>query len=298
MSDDVPIPGPLNLALTAIAGVSCCALLWLASRVSGWQLLAVAVVFSFLNNTMFSLLHESVHGIAHGDRRVNEWLGRIAAAFFPTSLSLQRVFHLGHHARNRTVEEQFDYIRPFDRPLLKRAQWYSILTGLYWLFVPLGGIVYAIWPGFFQRPWLASRESGLARQTGGSSVFAGLESAPVTRIRLELLLTLAIQITLFVALHLTWTGWLACYAAFAVNWSSLQYADHAFSALDVRNGAWNLRVNPVTRLLFLNYHHHLAHHQHPHVPWPHLGRFVDESVERPRFWRVYLSMWRGPRPLP
>jgi fatty acid desaturase len=83
-----------------------------------------------------------------------------------------------------------------------------------------------------------------------------------------------------------------------VNWSSLQYTDHAFSKLDVREGAWNLRVNRVTQALFLNYHHHLAHHRHPQVPWLHLGAFVDPSEERPSFWRIYGQMWRGPRPLP
>src|SRR5207253_2466235 len=143
--------------------------------------------------------------------------------------------------------------------------------------------LYAVWPRFFERPWLASRSSEMARQTGGSSIFAGLDDAPKTRIRLELLLSIGVQTILFIALDLRWSGWLACYAAFALNWSSLQYADHAFSALDVRNGAWNLRVNPITRLLFLNYHHHLAHHQNPHVPWLHLGRFVDSGAERPRF---------------
>jgi hypothetical protein len=99
-------------------------------------------------------------------------------------------------------------------------------------------------------------------------------------------------------LHLTLAGWAICYAAFALNWSSLQYTDHAFSKLDVREGAWNLRVNPLTRLLFLNYHHHLAHHQHPQVPWIHLGRYVDPAEERPSFWAIYWRMWRGPQPLP
>lgn len=243
---------------------------------------------------MFSLLHESVHGIGHSNRHVNEWLGRIAAAFFPTALSIQRVFHLGHHAHNRTALEQFDYVHPGDRKLLKYAQWYTILTGVYWLFVPLGTLLFAIWPRLLER--LATAR--YAEQTGASSVFAGLEHAPRTRVRLEVLLTVAIQATLWLALDLRPGGWLACYAAFAINWSSLQYADHAFSALDVRNGAWNLRVNPLTRLLFLNYHHHLAHHQHPHVPWLHLGTLVDRRVERPWFWRIYLSMWRGPRTFP
>ena len=143
------IPGTLNAALVAVVGGACCGALWVASHGPLWAALTAMVAFSFLNNTMFALLHESVHGIAHDDRRVNELLGRLAAPFFPTSLSLQRVFHLAHHARNRTVDEQFDYIRPFDRPWLKRAQWYAILTGLYWVFVPLGGVAYLVAPGVF-----------------------------------------------------------------------------------------------------------------------------------------------------
>ncbi|HET8774663.1 MAG TPA: fatty acid desaturase [Thermoanaerobaculia bacterium] len=288
------IPGTLNLALTAAAASACCAALWAASHGSPWQAAVAAIAFSFVNNTMFSLLHESVHGIGHTNRRVNEALGTFAAAFFPTALSLQRVFHLAHHARNRTIDEQFDYIRPFDRPFLKRAQWYAILTGLYWVFVPLGGIAYLLVPSAFTH----SRTSSTATQTGAASMFAHLDEAPRTRIRLELLFTLFVQIALFVLLDLSATGWLLCYAAFAVNWSSLQYTDHAFSKLDVRDGAWNLRVNPLTRALFLNYHHHLAHHQHPQVPWLHLGRHVDPSAERPSFWKIYRQMWRGPRPLP
>jgi len=208
------------------------------------------------------------------------------------------VFHLAHHARNRSAAEQFDYVHPGDSVFLKYAQWYSILTGLYWLFVPIGGLVYFFVPRTFQLRLLRSRESKVAMQTGAASMFASLGEVPSARIRLELLFSATIQVAMFTLLGLTWTGWLACYAAFALNWSSLQYADHAFSKLDVRDGAWNLRVNPVTRALFLNYHHHLAHHQHPQVPWIHLGRFVDIAEERPSFWSIYLQMWRGPRPLP
>ena len=288
------IPGTLNAVLTIVAASACCGALWFASHGTPWQMALAAIAFSFVNNTMFSLLHESVHGIAHANRRANEALGTFAATFFPTSLSLQRVFHLAHHARNRTEDEQFDYIRPGDRPLLKRAQWYAILTGLYWVFVPLGGLAYLVWPPAFR----IARGDASASQTGAASMFRHLDDAPRTRIRLELLFTIAAQAAMFVALDLNATGWLLCYAAFAIHWSSLQYTDHAFSKLDVRDGAWNLRVNPLTRALFLNYHHHLAHHRHPQVPWLHLGDYVDPNEPRPSFWRIYLAMWRGPRPLP
>jgi fatty acid desaturase len=288
------IPGRLNLVLTVVAAAACWGALWAASHAPFWIAVLAAIVFAFVNNTMFALLHESVHGIAHPKRAWNESIGRFAAAFLPTSLTLQRVFHLAHHARNRTVDEQFDYIRPSDRPLLKRAQWYAILTGLYWVFVPLGGLAYLLIPNAFLR----ARASATASQTGAASMFAQLHKAPRWTIRLELLFTIAVQGAMFVALDLTATRWLLCYAVFAVAWSSLQYTDHAFSKLDVHDGAWNLRVDPVTRLLFLNYHHHLAHHRHPHVPWLHLGRYVDESEPRPTFWSIYRRMWRGPQPLP
>ncbi len=83
-----------------------------------------------------------------------------------------------------------------------------------------------------------------------------------------------------------------------MQWSALQYADHAFSPLDPANGAWNLKVNRVTRAVFLNYHLHLAHHRHPQVPWIHLDQLVDPLEPQPGFLRTWLAMWRGPRPPP
>ena len=72
----------------------------------------------------------------------------------------------------------------------------------------------------------------------------------------------------------------------------------AWSARDVANGAWNLRVLPPFRWLALNYHYHLAHHQQPQLPWYELPRHVDRDLPQPSFWRVYFSLWKGVRPAP
>lgn len=130
---------------------------------------------------------------------------------------------------------------------------------------------------------------------GGAGMLRHLSNATKSQIkqmRLEVIFSILIQVSLFILLDLTFTGWIICYAGFAISWSGLQYADHAYTARDVRNGAWNLQVNPITRLFYLNYHHHLAHHQHPHVPWNHLGKFVDDSPKA-SFWKIYLRMWKG-----
>jgi hypothetical protein len=178
------------------------------------------------------------------------------------------------------------------------VQWYGILTGLYWLIPPLACALVLIVPKARLMALVDARGSKAAEHIGMEAMLDGVDGAPIVRMRLEILLSAAIQLLAWWTLDLTPVGWGACYAAFAVNWSALQYADHAWSDLDVRDGAWNLRVNRVVQYVFLNYHHHLAHHQHPEIPWIHLGKFVDVRAPRPSFLSIYLSMWKGPRPLP
>lgn len=290
-----PIPGGLNIALTAASVSTALSLLWLASHTESWAVrIAAAVAFSFVNNTIFSLLHEAVHGVFHRKRAVNEAFGRLTAAFFPTGLAFQRICHLGHHRRNRSDVELFDYVLPGESRVVKAVQWYGILTGVYWLLPPLAALAYLVAPGLF-RPHGASR---FLKQTSADAMLSGFEEAPEGKIRLEILFSILVQAGIWWALGLNLWGWGMCYAAFALNWSSLQYADHAWSERHVHDGAWNLRVSRVVQYLFLNYHHHKAHHQHPGVPWLHLSRYVDPAEERPSFLGIYLRMWRGPRPWP
>ena len=293
-----PIPGALNLALATAASASALGLLAFASHTSSWGWrIAAAVAFSYVNNTIFSLLHEAVHGHLHPHQRINEAAGRFLAAFFPTGLGFQRVCHLGHHRRNRTDAEVFDYILPGESRLLKTVQWYGILTGLYWLLPPLGCLLYLVWPGFFHLPERL-RNTRWSRQTSTAAMLSGFEGAPERTIRLEILFSFAFQAACIWLLDLSAAGWLACYAAFGFNWSSLQYADHAFSERDVHDGAWNLRVNRLVQYLFLNYHHHKAHHRDPQIPWVHLPKHVDFTEKRPSFLSIWLRMWLGPRTWP
>ena len=293
------IPARLNLLLLAVSATASMALLALASQADAWWLkLVAALLFSFTANTLFSLMHESVHGLLLPDARWNIRAGRVAAAFFPTSLTLQRGFHLTHHRNNRSPQERFDYIEPGDIAWAKWLHWYGILTGLYWLVTQLGLLLYLVAPVLLRIPVLRRASSRLASQSSSRAYLAVFDHVDGWVVRGELLASFAFQVLLFFALDLNLAGWALCYAAFAVHWSGLQYADHAFSSLDPHDGAWNLRANPVSRLLFLNYHLHLAHHRHPQTPWLYLAQHVDPREPQPSFLAVWLSMWRGPRRLP
>jgi len=290
------IPARLNVSIALGAGATAAILLRAASHCESWIAVgACAIAFSFVGNTVFSCLHECVHGVFHPDRRINYAFGVVCAALFPTGFSLQRAAHLGHHRNNRSETETFDYIYPGDNRVLKTLQWYGIISGVYWAVVVLGWLAYLLLPFAFRRQSLQEKWSAIAEHTSGPAYARAFAAAPPLRSRLELLFTIAAQLTLCAGLHLSVAGWLACYLAFGINWSSLQYADHAFSPLHVTEGAWDLRVHPWVQALFLNYHLHLAHHRHPGLPWIHLPRFVDPRRARPRFLTHYARMWLGPR---
>jgi len=294
-----PIPARLNLVLAALTSACAIALLHLASSTRSTLVFLLAVLgFGLVGNTLFALLHEAVHGLLHPSPRLNLWVGRWLAAFFPTGFSLQRGFHLTHHQNNRSALEQFDYLHPGDVRWLKYAQWYSILCGFYWLVTVAGVITYLVVPRALRARALRRVDPGVARQTSSAAYLGVLDELPPLVCRLEILGAIGLHACLFSLLRLDASAWLACYAAFGFLWSSLQYTDHAFSPLDVRDGAWNLRVHPVVRVIFLNYHYHRAHHQFPRTPWLHLGRHVVSQRNEPSHLGLWLEMWRGPRPLP
>jgi fatty acid desaturase len=286
----------LNVAISFASYSACALLLWAASHADAWwKILLCAFLFSFPANTVFSLLHESVHRLFSQNRSVNDWFGRVSAAFFPTAFTLQRGFHLGHHRRNRTDAEMFDMYYSHDNKFVKSVQWYSIFTGFYWLSAPLAAILYLVWPGFFKLS-LWSRKNKFGYQTGAEAMFSSIEkeTSPL-KARSEVLLSLLINAGLFWALDLSFGPWLTCYWIFGMSWGALQYADHAWSPRDNRNGALNLKVNPITRWVYLNYHYHQVHHRHPSLAWFHLPKFVDPASPQKSFLKIYWQMWQGPR---
>jgi fatty acid desaturase len=288
-----------NLCILVMAGAACIACLWVASHAESILVrVLTALCFSFVANTMFALMHEAVHGGFHPSKAINEFAGRIAAAFFPTAFSLQRAFHLAHHRNNRSDTERFDYYSKDDSYILKVLQWYGILTGIYWATTPIFCIFYALTAGIVSWPKVFPAGSRFARQTSAQGFLDVVEDVPLTQVRLDVATTILGQLLIIWVLDISLLAWCLCYGLFALNWSSLQYADHAFSPLDRREGAWNLKVNSVVRLLFLNYHYHIIHHRDPSIAWRNLPKVAKVGDPTIAYWRMLLCMWAGPRPLP
>lgn len=290
------MPSILNTVILLFALTASGGCLWGASHLGWGYALLATWLFSLVNNTPFALMHEAVHGIGSKSPWANEVLGIVAGWTFPTSFSLQRTAHLGHHQRNRTDFELYDYYLPTQSKRVRNLWLYlGNLLGLYWWSVMFSNVLYLVAPWAYRSHFFVTR---LAPSLGFGPYVADLVKLPPLRIWIELVCALGYQISLYLLLDLSWQRLLLCYWAFALHWSVLQYADHAWSPRSIRDGAWNLTVLPPFRWIALNYHYHLAHHQHPALPWYDLPKKVDLTMPCPSFWRIYFSLWKGVRPAP
>lgn len=282
------IPARLNLLLAAVVLAAAIALLGLAARLSFPWLLPVGLVYSFLLLTNYALLHEVSHGLLHPDPRINDGVGMVLGWLFPISFTLLKVTHIVHHCCNRTDHEMFDCYYPSDNRLVKTVQWFGVLTGLWWVLIPLGSLLLALRPD-----WLRSLPFRRARTT--AVLFDDFGPCQMRRVRLEVALGIGFWALLYLGSGLGWQAFLTLYLCFAFNWSTRQYVTHAFSPRDVRDGAWNLRVSGPMGWLLLNGHWDRVHHQHPHVPWIGLPRLASGLDYDRGYWSQYLSLWGGPR---
>jgi fatty acid desaturase len=160
---------------------------------------------------------------------------------------------------------------------------------LFWVVVPIGAVLAAIWPGLLRlRPFEQARSS--------SYLVGDIRASDLWAIRGEVLLIVAIFAALFYVLELRWLPTLVLYGCFAVNWSTRQYIGHAFSHRDVIDGAWNLRHNRLMSWVLLHGEYDLNHHRRPDVSWYYLPTLSQRDEPRPSYIRQYWRLWLGPRP--
>jgi fatty acid desaturase len=259
----------------------------------------VAALFGILMNSVYSSIHEAEHGMLFRHRRLNDAAGVLMALFFPAPFHLIRQGHIGHHLRNRSDDEAFDFYFDGEPPLWKKLQLYGILTGFYWLAVVFSNLVVLALPFLlkrrlfeFDRPSAAFMES--------------LNPRYLRLIQLEAGAVILLHSALILGFQLPPSRYAAVYLGFGWSWSALQYVHHFGTERHVTRGARNLWIGQPLDLLWLNHNWHRAHHEHPTVPWPYLpgiGRREADAAasqergqhEREFLLRAYLRMWRGPR---
>lgn len=287
---DYQIPGRLNVALAALQLAAAFSLLTFASRShSLFLVLPTAIVFAFVMQLGFCLAHETVHRKLHRNRHINLGVGVTLFALFPGSLHFFEVAHLLHHERNRSDDELEDYVLPGENVWVKRAVYFLLISGLFWLLVPLASIVIALFPGKRIRLRPPADDSGVFRR-----FVQFLTQVRPNRVRRDVLVALLIWAFAIPLLHLRPLALLMCYAAFGFSWASQQYIYHVRTPRHAVLGALDLELWTPLRWLYLNFNYHLTHHLAAWVPWTHLPRIAAHRPAR-GYLRTYARLWRPPQ---
>ena len=284
------IPTRLNavIMVSQLAAIAFCFIA--VSRVqTGWGLALLTFAFGVLMNSVYSIIHEAEHAMLFPSRQWNDFFGAFMALFFPAPFHLIRQGHLGHHLRNRSDDEAFDLYFEGDHRLWRCLVLYGIVTGCYWIVVVLGNLVFLFFPfAVNKRYWEFDRPSAAFMESLNPRYrrLIQLECAAVIVLHTLVVWLLAIPIWKYAVM----------YFGFGFLWSAMQYVHHYGTERHVTRGARNLWIAEPLDRLWLNHNWHLAHHEHPTVPWIHLptiGR--TENPKRGFLPWAYLKMWRGPK---
>ncbi len=283
----------LNLALCLFLHLFAFSLFWLASHSELMITFGIAIIFSYAMLTNYCLLHEASHNNLHSNRKLNWLLGTLTGCLFPVSLSFYTNGHLFHHMNNRSEYECFEYYNPDDpwhSKLLRHLQWYAIVIGTHWAFIPIMSFIAASLP-WVLRLWPLNQFISTKR------IFDRLDSKHLKFITIESLIVILYWSIIWLALDLSLLSLAIMYACFAFNWSTRQYVAHAFTPLDRDTGALNLKVSRFMEKLLLYSNWHLLHHQHPDVPWYELAELSDGQPEKSYF-KQYIRLWNAPKKIP
>lgn len=283
------IPSRTNMIIATVVFLVAIGLLGLAAQLELVWSIPLGIVFSFILLTNYALMHEATHGVLHEIPKVNWLAGMIISWLFPMSFTVFKVSHVVHHRCNRTDHEMFDCYYEKDLKSIKYIQWYGLLTGLWWILIPMGNLLLAIHPGILRtKPFRNARSTAV--------VFDDYDQHLTLKLRFETVMAIVFWLSVISLLSVRWETLAIFYAFFAFNWSTRQYVTHAFTTRDVKNGALNLTVSKPMSWLLLQGQWDLVHHQHPHVSWIHLQELSKSSKKPVSYLKQYLRLWKGPIP--
>lgn len=285
------IPDRLNVSIAVVQFGLILLLFWVSGRAeSPAALAAVALAYGIVMNSGYAVIHEAEHGLFHSNPRVNVAGGVVMALFFPAPFHLIRQGHLGHHLRNRSDDEAFDFYFEGESPVWKYLQLYGTLTGMFWVVIAVSNLLTLVWPGLLQPGY-----GRFDRPT--ESLLESLNPRYQRWIRWEALLVVMMHAALIRLFAIPLANWACVLFGFGLLWSAMQYAHHFGTVRDVQRGAHNLKTFGILDLIWLNHNWHLNHHMRPTAPWIYLpGLFTGEEFERRgSLAAAYFRMWRGPR---
>ncbi len=257
-----------------------------------WVKIPVLVLFCFMMQGVFSMMHECFHRHGFKNKTVNWFMGWLTSTLFGCVYTLPSVYHDGHHKRNRSRPELGEYIFPDESAVKKTFIYYFAILGGLWLSTFIASLLLPFFPLEISRFLTRFKKNNTYLHT-----FDEFTIREWNLMRLELFMSIVFWSVVIFLANWDWMILIVCYAIFAFSWSSLQWIYHVRTPLHPIEGAYNLRLPRWIRLLFLNFNYNLTHHRDPGVPWYDLYKVSDQKETQP-LWYRYIQIFLPPKPLP
>jgi fatty acid desaturase len=268
---------------------------WLLPASRWWGLLLVPVALT--TNTMWSLIHEAIHGHLFAERRWNDHAGRLLCVLYGAPFRALRIAHLLHHRYSRTRRDRtevFDSART-SRLAASVGFYVQLLGGMYLLEV-LSSVACLLPRRAID--WLAPRLDH-PDSTGGLVVQAVRAPRALREMRLDML---AILIVFGAAVGLYGAHVWELAAVLAVRAALVSIADNSYhyaTQLEQPRLAMNAGAPRWIAAALLHFNLHGVHHRHPHLPWFALPAQFERDGGRPDIdlATCFLRQLQGPIPL-
>lgn len=269
---------------------------WLLPASVWWGLLLVPLALTA--NTMWSLIHEAIHGHLFPERRRNDRAGRLLCVLYGAPFRALRVAHLLHHRFSRTRRDRTEVYDPARTSRLTASAGFylQLLGGMYFLEI-LSSLACLLPRRAIGRlaPRLDHPDS-----TGGLVVRALREPRALREMRLDTLAILAV-FSLSVWLYGAHVWMLAAVVlARAVLVSIADNSYHYATVLEQPRRAMNAGAPRWIGAALLHFNLHGVHHRHPHLPWFALRAQFERDGSKPDIdlATCFLRQLRGPIALP
>lgn len=290
----------LNAALVAMLVAANLLLLvvtpaWLLAKNLWWGLLLVPVAAAA--NTMWSLIHEAIHGHLFAQRRWNDRAGRLLCVLYGAPFRALRVAHLLHHRFSRTRRDRTEVYDPARKSRFGAAVGFyvQLLGGMYFLEV-LSSVACLLPRRAID--WLAPRLDH-PDSTGGLVVRAIRQPSALREMRIDML---AIVLVFGAAIWLYGPhAWMLA-GVILVRAALVSIADNSYhyaTVLEHPRLAMNARAPRWVGCALLHFNLHGVHHRHPRLPWFALpAQFAREGAAPDiGLAACWLRQLRGPIPL-
>ena len=285
-----PIPTTCNVVVVVLQLLAIGICVYFVKEVRTWDyLFLLSLAFGIVMNSVYAIIHEAEHGMLLGNRRANDGVGVLMSLFFPAPFHLLRMGHIGHHQRNRSDDEAFDYYFESEQPIWKYLQLYGTMVGMFWVAILIGNVVMLVFPRITNpRHWSFDQPS--------TAFMSAFNPAYWWIIRAEMVGGIALHTGIIWWFSIPVVNYAVMYFGFGFTWSAMQYVHHYGTERHVIEGTRNLWIFGPLDLVWLNHNWHLTHHRHPTIPWIYLAQIGKrEDPSRGFLPWYYLLMWRGPR---